>query len=196
MIDCLGYGARLYSSPSQPRMTISQSNQSIGVAALSNHIRNIELWRLMKALRIVLLILLPVVLTSACATKQEAPTVGELRDFAAICDKANDGKRLAVEGYLRWPQSFSGTTSAVLRLYPTADASGSPIGILIHIGQKPNHLELPPKQYTDQHLKVRTSSGEIAGVETKVRISGNVYFPKVSQDMTCALDNPLVEKTK
>jgi hypothetical protein len=150
----------------------------------------------MKLLRIVLFILLPVILTSACASKQGPPTAGELRDFATVCDKANEGKRLAVEGYLRWPKSFTGTTSAVLRLYPAADASGSPIGVQIRIGKEPNQLELPPKQYTDRDLKVHLANGEVAGVEKKVRISGNVYFPTVSQDFTCALENPLAEKAK
>ena len=148
------------------------------------------------SLRIVLFILLPLIVTSACASNQGPPTVAELRDFAAVCDKANDGKRLAVEGYLRWPKSFTGTTSAVLRLYPTADASGSPIGVQIRIGKEPNQLELPPKQYNDRDLKVHLAGGDVAGVETKVRVSGNVYFPTVSQDFTCALENPLVEKGK
>ena len=116
----------------------------------------------MMLFRIAPFILFSLLVTSACATNQAAPTVGELRDFATVCDKANDGKRIAVEGYLRWPNSFSGTTSAVLRLYPTADASGSPIGVLIRIGQEPNRLGLPPKQYTDRDLKVYTASGDVA----------------------------------
>jgi hypothetical protein len=150
----------------------------------------------MTMLRIAPFILFSILVTGACSTNQEPPTVGELKDFSTVCDKANNGKRVAVEGYLRWPQSFTGTTSAVLRLYPTADASGSPIAIQIRIGQQPNQLELPPKQYTDRHLKVRTSNGEVAGVETKVRISGSVYFPTVSQELSCGLENPLVEKSK
>lgn len=148
------------------------------------------------SLRIILLILLSLIVTNSCASNQGPPTVGELRDFATVCDKANDGKRLAVEGYLRWPKSFTGTTSAVLRLYPTADASGSPIGVQIRIGKEPNQLELPPKQYNDRDLKVHLASGDVAGVETKVRVSGNVYFPTVSGELSCALENPLVEKGK
>jgi hypothetical protein len=150
----------------------------------------------MMSLRISLFIILTLIVTSACTSNQGPQTVGELRDFAAVCDKSNDGKRLAVEGYLRWPKSFTGTTSAVLRLYPTADASGSPIGVQIRIGKEPNQLELPPKQYNDRDLKVHLTSGDVAGAETKVRVSGNVYFPTVSQDFTCALENPLVEKGK
>src|SRR5262245_1355375 len=150
----------------------------------------------MMPLRIGLFMILTLIVTSACTSTQGSPTAGELRDFAAIRDKANDGKRLAVEGYLRWPKSFTGTTSAVLRLYSAADASGSPIGVQIRIGKEPNQLELPPKQYNDRDLKVHLAGGDVAGVETKVRVSGNLYFPTVSQDFTCALENPLVEKSK
>jgi hypothetical protein len=34
------------------------------------------------------------------------PTVGESRDFGSVCDKANDGHRVAVEGYLRLPDQI------------------------------------------------------------------------------------------
>jgi hypothetical protein len=147
----------------------------------------------MISLRIILFI---IIATSACATETGPPTIGEAREFATVCDKANDGKRLAVEGYLRWPESFTGTRSTVLRLYPTADRSGAPIGVQILIGNQPNQLEMPPKQYSDSDLKVHLASGEVVGVGTKVRVSGNVYFPTVSQDFTCALENPLVELGK
>ena len=45
------------------------------------------------------LILLFVSLTlSGCSS--EPPTRGELTTFAAVCNKENEGKRLALEGYL------------------------------------------------------------------------------------------------
>src|SRR5262249_49190221 len=45
------------------------------------------------------------------------PTPGELKDFDAVCDKANSGKRIAVVGYLRFPDKITGNQSGVLRLY-------------------------------------------------------------------------------
>src|SRR5262249_9087547 len=71
------------------------------------------------------------------------PTPGEMKDFGAVCDKANDGKRVAVEGYLRFPDSFKGDQSAVLRLYKTADFAGTPIGVQIKIGSQANQMEMP-----------------------------------------------------
>src|SRR5262245_28661373 len=82
------------------------------------------------------------------------PTAGEPRPFGAVCDKANDGKRVSVEGYLALPDSFTGSQSAVLRLYQTADETGQPIGVQIPIGAQPNQMEMPPKQYSAADLKV------------------------------------------
>jgi hypothetical protein len=123
-------------------------------------------------------------------------TVGEVKESGAVCDKANDGKRVAVEGYLRFPSSFKGGGSVVLRLYPSADPGGKPIGVQMPIGGQPNQMEMPPKKYSDRDLKVRLTDGQVVGADTKVRGSGTVYFPTVDQDFTCALSEPLVELTK
>jgi hypothetical protein len=131
---------------------------------------------------------------SACS---DGPvTAGELKGFDQICDKANDGKRLAVEGYLRFPESFTGTQSAVLRLYKAADLGGNPIGVQTAIGNQTNRVELPPKQYTDKDLKVHLTDGQVVGSGTKVRVSGKVYFPIVGQDFSCSLAAPLIEPAK
>ena len=39
----------------------------------------------------------------------EPPAAGEPRDFASVCDKANEGKRVAVVGYPRFPEKFTGS---------------------------------------------------------------------------------------
>ena len=50
-----------------------------------------------------------------------------------------------------------------------------------------------PKEYTDKDLKVHLANGQVAGFGTKVKVSGDVYFPLVGQTFLCALSNPLVE---
>ena len=40
------------------------------------------------------------------ACSEGPPTAGEPREFATVCDKANDGHRVAVEGYLRLPDQI------------------------------------------------------------------------------------------
>ena len=123
----------------------------------------------------------------------EPPTPGETKDFALACDKTNEGKRVAVVGFLRFPEKFTGTSSVVLRLYGGGDYSGSRVGVQTRIGNQANQVELAPKEFTDKDLKVHTSGGQVAVYGTRVKVSGKVYYPLVGQDFKCALENPLIE---
>jgi|GEM_PF-1336694 len=126
----------------------------------------------------------------------EAPTAGEMKDFASLCDKANEGKRVAVVGFLRFPEKFTGTRSVVLRLYGGSDYAGAPVGVQTMIGNQANQVELAPKEFTDKDLKVHTSDGQVAGYGSRVKVSGKVYYPLVGQDFKCALENPLIESAR
>lgn len=126
----------------------------------------------------------------------EAPTAGEMKDFATVCDKANDGKRVATVGFLRFPEKFTGTSSVVLRLYASGDYSGAPIGVQARIGDQASQVELAPKEFTDKDLKVHTSDGQVAGYGSRVKVSGKVYYPLVGQDFKCGLENPLIESAR
>ena len=133
-------------------------------------------------------------LVFALAACGEAPlTVGEEIAFASVCDQANKGQRVAVQGYLRLPDSFSGDLSVVLRMYEGDDFRGSPIGVQIRFGSEANHVEQVPLEYSDEDLKVHLSDGQVVDFGEKVKVSGKVYFPVVDQEFVCALENPLVE---
>ncbi len=148
-------------------------------------------------LRNLITIGLAALVLSACSTSPPPPpTVGEAKEFSSVCDKANDGKRIAVEGYLRFPESFKGVQSVVLRLYKADDLAGAPLGVQTAMGNQPNQVEWAPKEYTDKDLKVHVSDGQLVRFGTKVKVSGKVYFPVVAGDMTCALENPLFESAK
>jgi len=124
------------------------------------------------------------------------PTPGELKDFDAVCDKANSGKRIAVVGYLRFPDKITGNQSGVLRLYKEPQFNGTPIGVQTSFGSSPNQMELPPSRYTDADLRVHLTDGQTVGVGTKVKVSGKIYYPMIAQDFTCSLENPLIEPAK
>ena len=126
----------------------------------------------------------------------ELPTTGEMKDFASLCDKSNEGKRVAVVGFLRFPEKFTGTTSVVLRLYGGGDYAGAPVGVQTRIGNQANQVELAPKEFTDKDLKVHTSDGQVAGYGTRVKVSGKVYYPLVGQDFKCGLETPLIESAR
>jgi hypothetical protein len=137
------------------------------------------------------------ILCAACGGgASEPPTSGEMKDFASLCDKANEGKRVAVVGFLRFPEKFTGTRSVVLRIYGSGDYSGAPVGVQTMIGSQANQVELAPKEFTDKDLKVHTSDGQVAGYGTRVKVSGKVYYPLVGQDFKCGLENPLIESAR
>lgn len=126
-----------------------------------------------------------------CAS--EPPTAGESTAFDSVCDRANDGKRVAVEGYLILPDEFTESSSVVLRLYQELDADAARIGVTVQFGTEANQLEEVPTSYTDDDLKVHTADGQVIGYDTLVRVSGKVYFPIVEQEFACGLENPLIE---
>ena len=132
---------------------------------------------------------------AACGDSGPA-TVGEAKDFASACVKANDGKRIAIEGYLRFPDSFSGDSSVVLRLYQADDYKGKPIGVQTQFGDAANQIEKVQKKFSDTDLKVNLASGKVSGFGEKIKVSGKVYYPLVAQEFERALENPLVEALK
>ena len=137
------------------------------------------------------------IFVTACGTGSSGPlTPGEMKDFASLCDKANEGKRVAVIGFLRFPEKFTGTSSIMLRLYAGSDYSGAPVGVQTPIGNQANQVELAPKEYSDKDLKVHTSDGQVAAYGSRVKVSGKVYYPLVGQDFKCGLENPLIESTR
>lgn len=136
------------------------------------------------------------VFCAACGGSSGPPTAGEMKDFVSLCDKANEGKRVATIGFLRFPEKFTGTSSVVLRLYGGGDYAGEPIGVQTKIGNQANQVELAPKEFTDKDLKVHTSDGQVAGYGTRVKVSGKVYYPMVGQDFKCGLENPLIESAR
>ncbi len=143
----------------------------------------------MKLLSRIAFILFAVIL-SACA--QETPTVAETVDFASVCDQANEGKRVAVQGYLRLPDSFTGDQSVVLRLYENDSFAGTPIGVQTSFGSEANQAEMVPVEYRDTDLKIHLADGSLLEFGTTAKVSGKVYYPVVDQDFDCGLENPLI----
>jgi hypothetical protein len=129
---------------------------------------------------------------SACG-RDEPATTGVDTAFAAACDESNEGERVAVTGYLRLPDSFTGDFSAVLRLFETDTFEGTPIGATVRLGTEANQMENVPASYSDTDLKVHLADGQVVGYGTKVKVSGKMYYPTVDQDFVCGLENLLIE---
>src|SRR4051794_36536889 len=107
------------------------------------------------------------------------PTTGTNTAFADVCAKANDGKRIAVDGYLRFPSSFTDDGSVILRLFQTDSFDGDQIGIQTKFGTQATQVENVADHYTDADLKVHGSDGKVIAYGDKARVSGTVYFPMV-----------------
>jgi len=136
------------------------------------------------------ILILCVFVLAACGSTP--PTTGINTAFADVCAKANDGKRIAVDGYLRFPESFTESGSVILRLFQTDAFDGDQIGVQTTFGTQPNQAEKVANHYTDADLKVHQGDGQLITYGTKARISGTVYFPLVAQEFACSLENPLV----
>jgi hypothetical protein len=134
------------------------------------------------------------ILTACGAAK--TPAVGTAVQFANVCDKANEGKDVAVEGYLRFPESFTGSMDVILRLYEADSFDGAPVGVQIDFGSQPNQVKMVSDQYADSDLTVYLADGSSAPFGTKVKVSGYVYFPLTGQDFACGLETPLVESAE
>ncbi|HMO58629.1 MAG TPA: hypothetical protein PKA05_12465 [Roseiflexaceae bacterium] len=123
-------------------------------------------------------------------------TPAETVAFASVCDRANDGKRVAVEGYVIFPDSFTESTSVILRMFEDEDLDGTPIGVQISFGTDANQVEEVADQYTDEDLRLHLADGEVVGYRTRINVSGKVYFPMVEQDFACGLASPYVVRAE
>lgn len=144
--------------------------------------------------QLLLVIIVVAVCSSACTAAISYP--GSLQGFNNACDKPNEGQQIAVEGYLRLPDTLTDSNSVVLRLYPDMSFKAKPIGVNMKFGSGDNEAEKITSSFHDSDLKVRLANGVVAPFGTKVRVSGRMYYPPAPQDFNCGLENPYVEAAK
>ncbi|HEY3744022.1 MAG TPA: hypothetical protein VGL53_29460 [Bryobacteraceae bacterium] len=133
----------------------------------------------------------------ACGqTPASAP--GVPAKFETACDKANEGKRLMLEGYLDFPEhGFDDrATSVMMRLRPSLASWEFTVAASAKLGKGANHVEMPPSPYKKTDLKLHLSDGQVVGYANKVKASGTMYYVKsVGQGAyTCGLSNTLFER--
>ncbi|AKG20778.1 hypothetical protein [Calothrix sp. 336/3] len=159
----------------------------------------------------VFLLLASLILLPGCTSKPETPTQGKLTSFNTVCNQSNDGKRVAVEGFLTLPTLIE-RNSLILRLRPSQELgrklsgriianpgeSETPvIGVSSNFGTGVNQTSQVQKSYTHKDLKVKTNDGKTVGYLDRVRVSGTVYHTNSSAiEFKCALSNPLIERVK
>ena len=135
-----------------------------------------------------------ILLLAGC--NQGPPTPGTPTTSERVCDKSNDGKRLSLEGYVSFPQSFKSTEPGIMmRLRPTLDSRSNVVGISVTLGNAANQVEMPPKLFSPQDIKLHTADGNVAGFKDKVKVSGSMYTLSslANVEFQCGLQNVLVE---
>jgi hypothetical protein len=124
------------------------------------------------------------------------PTRGTLVALSSACEKANEGKRVMVEGYLSFPDSYHQDDETVmLRIRPSLALEETPVGVSATLGNAVNNLEAPPDHYKKTDLKVHLSDGQVAGYSDKLRVSGTMYYPSsiAHVEFKCGLTHTLYE---
>lgn len=131
---------------------------------------------------------------AACTSQTAYP--GTLQDFASACGKFNEGQQIAVEGYLRLPDTLISRSSVELRLYRDLGFRSRPIGVIMAFGDGPNEAARIVAPYHDQDLKVHLADGLLVPFRTRVRVSGKMAIPIGPSNFGCVLENPYVERAK
>ena len=127
------------------------------------------------------------------------PTVGTAVSFDNVCDKANVDKRIALEGYLDFPEQFkSKDITIMMRLRPSPSTKDKVVGVSVKLGVGPNHVALPPKSFTAKDVKVTTNDGKTISHTDRVRVSGTMYYPSsiAKVEFRCGLSNTLIENAR
>jgi len=143
---------------------------------------------------ILLVPLLSSILMMACVTTTPRP--GELQAFSQACEKSNEGALIAVEGYLRLPDTFTPGDSVELLLYRDLTFSGEPIAATMTFGDGPNQAVKISSSYQDSDLKIHLADGTLVPFGTKVRVSGSMHIPVIPQNFDCGLQNLYVEAAR
>jgi hypothetical protein len=142
----------------------------------------------------------------ALAGCDQPPTAGAPKTLANVCDRENDGKRVALDGYLSLPSSYTesaSSQSAPVVIRGALAQSGDVTFVWIPYGSGPNAMEKVPDEYSQTDLKVYATDGGAIGYKDHVRVSGTVAFPSQrpydidsagGKLLDCGLNNPLIEK--
>lgn len=114
-------------------------------------------------------------LVAACSAETPPLSV----TFADMC-KQEPKVRVAVDGYLRLPMLGITCKSGrcVIAFYAGPGGKGAWIGAEVRNTARPdsgvNAIEMPPKTYRIEDLRVHLKDGRVVGQEAKVRLTGEV----------------------
>jgi len=114
--------------------------------------------------------------------------------FSNICQQEAK-TRVAIDGYLRLPLMNMTCKSGrcLATLYAAPGGKGAWIGADVRNTAKPgsgvNAIEMPPKTYRAEDLRVHLKDGSVVGQDAKVKLTGSV----TSSGNSCRIEVDLIE---
>lgn len=121
-------------------------------------------------------------LMAGCAS---APQPGTLHTHETACTEANNGQRVAVEGYPQLTRMTLVDDNFSVDLYEQPGSSGEKISVYFTVGTGANQAENLPEDYTDADLKIHTSDNQIVSVDKHIRVHGELFWSESSGAVVC-----------
>jgi hypothetical protein len=127
----------------------------------------------------------------------EVPAGDGLRvNFVAACDKANEGKRVSLEGFLDFPDRFNAKASTIVMRFKAAPTrTSNMLGVSVKLNAGTNTIVAPPDKYHEGDLKALTYDGKSAGYRTRLKVTGTVSNPDSldTREFKCVLKDTRIE---
>lgn len=100
-----------------------------------------------------------------------APTVGKLTELAQVCDRSNDGQRIAVAGYLKLPDEIpvDNDISVLLEIRQSQDVKklNNRVGVWTSYGTEPNQVaKLNSNSIADIPIFKTSKDGKLEALPT------------------------------
>jgi hypothetical protein len=136
-------------------------------------------------------------LAVSAGCNSDTPTAqGVLVTFDTVCDTSNEGKRVALEGFLNFPSKFNAKApSIVMRLQGAPTRTSKVIGASFSLNAGSNTIIAPPDKYNENDLKAITHDGKSADYTTRVKVTGVVSYSNSLDSLAfkCLITNTRLE---
>lgn len=123
----------------------------------------------------------------ACGCSSAPPPATPMT-FANFNVKDNDQKQISLEGYARIPAACMVSDTMLVDLFDNPEGKGKPLSFSCRVGSSANHVEKPPKNYTEKDLKLHANDGSLVESGQKIRVAGKLIFSPSSSILFAPID--------
>jgi hypothetical protein len=117
--------------------------------------------------------LILVLFMASCASP---PQPGAPVTHGTACNAENNDQRVSIEGY----PSLSGMTFVSddfsVDLFEQPQGGGDSISVYLAVGNGANQAEALPDDYTDDDLRIHTSTNQVVSTDTRIRVHGTLTW--------------------